>query len=45
MKKNLNDDTRFQKQWDTPPCESQFGWMPLIVLILLLALMAYLIFR
>lgn len=45
MKKNLRDDTRFQQQWDDANNQKDFGWMPVLVLLALIALFAYLIFR
>lgn len=45
MKKNLNDDTRYVKKWEEPAVEKNNGWFPIILLIALILLLAYFIFR
>jgi len=44
MKKNLNDDTRFMKDWNALSTEKNVGRLPIILLIAFVLLLAYFIF-
>ncbi len=44
MKKNLNDDTRYVKKWEETKAEKNWGWMPVLLLVALILLLAYFIF-